>query len=52
MAYLEGLGPRVAPQVIGNLRADLKAFAESDFKDALKTLCGYVSDMDERWLEV
>ena len=44
MAYLDGLGPREAPQVVGNLRADLKTFASGDFKTALMTLCMYDGD--------
>ena len=51
LAYLDGLGPGAAPQAIGNLRGDLKAFAEGDFKTTLSTLCMYDGDLDseEAW---
>merc|ERR1712037_65446 len=39
MAYLDGLGTMSAPQVTGNLRADIKAFAHNpDWGDAESTL--------------
>ena len=49
MAYLDGLGPRAAPQAIGSLRTDLKAFATGDFKTAQRILCRYSGDVDEGW---
>ena len=49
MAYLDGLGPRETPQVVGNLRADLEAFASGDFKIAQRTLCRCGGNLQEGW---
>ena len=47
IAYLDGLGSRATPQVVGSLRADLKRFATGgDFKRAQRTLCRYRGDVE------
>ena len=47
IAYLDGLGSRATPQVVGSLRADLKSFATGgDFKRAQRTLCRYRGDVE------
>ena len=49
LAYLDGLGPRAAPQAVGNLRDDLKTFVTGDFRTVLMTLCMYDGDGGEEW---
>ena len=49
MAYLDGLGQRETPQLIGNLRGDIKIFATGDFETNLRTLYMYDGNMKEGW---
>ena len=49
LALIDGLNPRVAPQVVGHVRADLEAFVNGDFKVTKRTLCMYGGSVDEGW---